>query len=180
MENYIDLSPADIAGRGTHLRQLCMHTAISHTRLACSSQIFLRVMNYKKKFQPETIVKESLWVEANKPVSGKHKDPILTCSLCDQPCHAIIPHHHMSCMNTALAKDCLKAVIILEGIVKELLSTMRTLGRKKITEKFRKDMNEIANKLEDECESRSAIARITATSIRWKARVSTTMQALHL
>ena len=113
-------------------------------------------------------MKESLWVEANKPVSEKNKDPILTCLLCDQPCHANIWHHHMSRMNIALAKVRLETVIILEDIAKELLSTMETLGNKKIADKFREDMNEIANKLEDECKGRLATARITAMSKRWK------------
>ena len=74
----------------------------------------------------------------------------------------------MSCMNTALAKVRLETVIILDDIAKKLLSTMGTLGSKTIADKFRKNMNEIANKLEDECEGHSAIARITATSTRWK------------
>ena len=88
-------------------------------------------------------MKESLWVEANKPVSEKNKDPILTCLLCDQPCHANIWHRHMSCMNTALAKVRLETVMILEDIAKELLSTMGTLESKKIAGK-------VANKLEDD------------------------------
>ena len=168
VENYIDLNPADIAG-DTHLRQLCMNTAVSHTRLVYSSQIFRRAMSCKNNsILPVKIVKESLWVEANKPVSEKNKDPILICSLFDQPCHANIWHHHMACVNTALAKVRLETVMILEDTAEELLSTMGTLGSMKIAGKFREDINEIANKLEDECEGRLAIARITATSKRWE------------
>ena len=122
-----------------------MHTTISHTQLAYSSQTFRRALYCKNNnILPEMIVREILWVEANyyvrvvnilkfiylwveanKPVSGKHKDPILTCLLCEQPCHANIWHHHLSCMNTALAKVCFDTVKILEGIAKELLSTMK-------------------------------------------------------
>ena len=48
-------------------------------------------------------------------------------------------------MNTALAKVCFDTVKILEGIAKELLSTMEKLGSKKIAENFRKDLNTLAN-----------------------------------
>ncbi len=41
--------------------------------------------------------------------------------------------------------------------------------KKKIAAKFREDMKEIANKLEDECKGRPASVRITATSRRWKS-----------
>ena len=46
---------------------------------------------------------------------------------------------------------------------------MEKLGRKKIAGQFRKDMNTLANELEDECKDCPVSTRITATSTRWKS-----------
>ena len=82
--------------------------------------------------------------------------------------HANIRHHHLSCMNTALAKARFDMVKIIESIAKELLSNMEKIGSKTIVENFQKDLNILVNELEDKCTGCPTNARIAAISSRWK------------
>ena len=150
------------------MRQLVLHTALSHTRLAYSSKTYRRAIYCSKyTITAEDMIRRNLWEDASKPVSDKHRDPVATCLLCGLSCHANIRHHHLSCPNPALLEARLNSAQILEKIARSILDDIKEALSESTANIFRKKLNTLFNEIEDVYNDRTASHLITASYQTW-------------